>query len=162
MFLRGFPSMTLEASVECERIAAEVREDALLLDLVQSTPIGGLLDVLHREARGCGRGGNRTFFGSGIVTVNLQRCSHRCQFASDETRIGASTASILAGRQLAHFPRFRADFGRTVQQAAESAVSPPMLRGKPAFCGRVVQPQRVRRYENWRRLRPPLQPCEWQ
>ncbi len=59
--------MTLEASVELERIAAQVREDALLLDLVQSTPIGGLLDVLHREARGCGRGGNRTFFGSGIV-----------------------------------------------------------------------------------------------
>lgn len=51
MFLRGFPSMTLEASVELERIAAQVREDALLLDLVQSTPIGGLLDVLHREAR---------------------------------------------------------------------------------------------------------------
>ena len=43
--------MTLEASVELERIAAQVREDALLLDLVQSTPIGGLLDVLHREAR---------------------------------------------------------------------------------------------------------------
>jgi len=51
MFLRGFPSMTLEASVELERIAAQVREDALLLDLVQSTPIGGLLDGLHREAR---------------------------------------------------------------------------------------------------------------
>lgn len=67
MFLRGFPSMTLEASVELERIAAQVREDALLLDLVQSTPIGGLLDVLHREARGCRRGGNRTFFGSRIV-----------------------------------------------------------------------------------------------
>ena len=59
--------MTLEASVELARIVAQVREDALLLDLVQSTPIGGLLDVLHREARGCGRVGNRTFFGSGIV-----------------------------------------------------------------------------------------------
>ncbi len=30
--------MTLEVSVELERIAAQVREDALLLDLVQSTP----------------------------------------------------------------------------------------------------------------------------
>jgi len=45
MFLRGFPSMTLEALVELERIAAQLREDALPLDLVQSTPIGGLLDV---------------------------------------------------------------------------------------------------------------------
>ena len=36
--------MTLEASFELERIAAQVREDALLLDLVQSTPMGHKID----------------------------------------------------------------------------------------------------------------------
>ena len=80
--------MTLEASVELERIAAQVREDALLLDLVQSTPIGGLLDGLHREARADAVVAEIEPFSARESYVNLQRCSHRCQFARDETRGG--------------------------------------------------------------------------
>ena len=37
--------MTIEASIQLERTAAQVREDALLLDFVQSTPIRRLLDI---------------------------------------------------------------------------------------------------------------------
>lgn len=53
--------------------------------------------------------------------------------------------AALACRQLALFPRFRIDSGRSVQETAESAaVWTPMRRSRSASCGWVVQPLRVR------------------
>jgi hypothetical protein len=64
----------------------------------------------------------------------------------------ASACAIWRIRFGAHFPLFRGDFGRTVQQAAEStSVSTPMRRGKPAICGRLVQLHSFRLLTNcWR------------
>jgi phosphohistidine swiveling domain-containing protein len=46
LFLRGFPSKTLEAEAELDAIARWVRESAALRDLVSATPAESLLDAL--------------------------------------------------------------------------------------------------------------------
>ena len=52
--------------------------------------------------------------------------------------------AALAGRQLALFPRFRTDSGRSVQQTVESAAVSPPRAGSPHPFLRVVQPLSIR------------------
>ncbi len=47
MFLRGFPSKTIESLVDLEAIATRIRDDASLCELVQTTPVRELLDTLR-------------------------------------------------------------------------------------------------------------------
>jgi pyruvate,water dikinase len=52
MFLRGFPSKTLEAETDLERVAGLVRESEALRALVAATPAGSLLDALADTSAG--------------------------------------------------------------------------------------------------------------
>lgn len=54
MFLRGFPSRTLQAQEDLESIATRVRAAESLRDLVITTPAGDLLDALTRHPDGHG------------------------------------------------------------------------------------------------------------
>ena len=49
MFLRGFPSTTLQAQADLEAIATRIHEAEPLRDLVIATPAGELLDVLTQS-----------------------------------------------------------------------------------------------------------------
>lgn len=52
MFLRGFPSSTLQAQEHLEAIARRIQTTESLRDLVTATPAGDLLEVLGRESSG--------------------------------------------------------------------------------------------------------------
>ena len=52
MFLRGFPSKTLEAQTELETIAGRIRAISRLRDLVIATPAGDLIVTLKGDAHG--------------------------------------------------------------------------------------------------------------
>ena len=49
VFLRGFPSKTLQAQEDLESIATQIRDAESLRDLVLTTPAGDLLDALTRH-----------------------------------------------------------------------------------------------------------------
>ncbi len=51
MFLRGFPSRTIESLVDLEKIATRIRDDASLCELVRTTPVRELLNTLNQEPR---------------------------------------------------------------------------------------------------------------
>ena len=54
MFLRGFPSKTIEAQVELESIATRVQQENTLSELVRTTPTRELLDRLRHDPLGGG------------------------------------------------------------------------------------------------------------
>jgi pyruvate,water dikinase len=51
MFLRGFPSKTIDAQVDLEAIATRIQDDASLCELVRTTPIGELLETMRQDPR---------------------------------------------------------------------------------------------------------------
>jgi rifampicin phosphotransferase len=52
LFMRGFPSKTLETQTELESIAETVSEDAALRSLIATTPAADLIETLAREPSG--------------------------------------------------------------------------------------------------------------
>jgi pyruvate,water dikinase len=53
MFLRGFPSRTMEAQAELEAIATRIRCEGTLGELVRNSPSHKLLDALRQDRQGC-------------------------------------------------------------------------------------------------------------
>ncbi|MCZ6641188.1 MAG: PEP-utilizing enzyme [Gammaproteobacteria bacterium] len=52
MFLRGFPSKTLQAQEDLETIARQIRADKLLREAVAARPAGELLEALREQSAG--------------------------------------------------------------------------------------------------------------